>query len=143
MGSALEYTYLRFAIIYAGASYRYFFGSRDSTSSFLRVSAYHETLKKVREAILETNGQCSEAMLLAIAILAIHGSPEQSHSCVSTGPQYLKDLEYYGSKTWEPTHFHALMSLTKQRGGLSQHRIQSLVGIILTWVAGSTQGLFF
>ncbi len=50
------------------------------------------------------------------------------------GEQQLKDYEYYGSKVWAPSHLQALLSLVKQRGGLQNIGIQSLSGIIFTYV---------
>ncbi|OAP62958.1 hypothetical protein AYL99_02185 [Fonsecaea erecta] len=129
---ALESPYLVPAITYAGSSYRYFFGSRDSSAKFHRISFYHETLRQLREAMLSPDSQCGDAMLLAIAILTIHGPPNDMQGRTIVGSQQLRDYEYYGSKTWEPTHFQALFSLVKQRGGLHKIGIDSLAGIIMT-----------
>ncbi|EXJ76750.1 uncharacterized protein A1O5_01258 [Cladophialophora psammophila CBS 110553] len=131
---ALESPYLVPAITYAGSSYRYFFGSRDSAAKFHRINFYHETLRQLREAMLKPDSQCGDAMLLAIAILTIHGPPNEMQGRTLLGSQQLRDYEYYGSKTWEPTHFQALLSLVKQRGGLNKIGIDSLAGIIMTCV---------
>ncbi|KIW33635.1 uncharacterized protein PV07_00471 [Cladophialophora immunda] len=129
---ALESPYLVPAITYAGSSYRYFFGSRDSSAKFHRINFYHETLRQLREAMLQPDSQCSDAMLLAIAILTIHGPPNDMQGRTLVGSQQMRDYEYYGSKTWEPTHFQALLSLVKQRGGLHKLGIDSLAGIVMT-----------
>ena len=136
---ALESRYLLSAIIYAGASYHYFFGSRDPSANFVRITAYQDTLIQVREAIETLDGPCTEAILLAIAILAIHGSPTDARGRTLMDSQQLKDYEYYGCKTWEPIHREALLSLAKQRGGLKHMGMESLAGMILTFV--SIEGL--
>ncbi|KIW90741.1 uncharacterized protein Z519_08524 [Cladophialophora bantiana CBS 173.52] len=129
---ALESPYLVPAITYAGSSYRYFFGSTDPSAKFHRINFYHETLRQLREAMLKPDSQCGDAMLLAIAILTIHGPPNEMQGRTLLGSQQLRDYEYYGCKTWEPTHFQALLSLVKQRGGLNKIGIDSLAGIIMT-----------
>ncbi|KAH0844328.1 hypothetical protein FOPE_09534 [Fonsecaea pedrosoi] len=131
---ALESPYLVPAITYAGSSYRYFFGTQDSVAKFHRINFYHETLRQLREAMLQPNAQHGDAMLLAIAILTIHGPPNDLQGRTLVGSQQLRDYEYYGSKVWEPTHFQALFSLVKQRGGLHKLGIDSLAGIIMTCV---------
>ncbi|KAJ9614269.1 hypothetical protein H2200_002405 [Cladophialophora chaetospira] len=129
---ALEFQYLLSAIIYAGASYHYFFGSRDPSANFVRINAYQDTLTQVRSAIETLDGPCTEPILLAIAILAIHGPPTEARGRTLIAAQELKDYEYYGCKTWEPTHLEALLSLAKQRGGLRHIGMESLAGMILT-----------
>ncbi|EXJ54370.1 hypothetical protein A1O7_09709 [Cladophialophora yegresii CBS 114405] len=140
---ALQHAYLASAIIYAGSSYQYFFGARDPASNFVRMTAYNDTLRQVRKAIeaLVDDG-CTGAtpdarakadtVVLAVALLAIHGPPVDMQGSTLVGPQQMKDYEYYGSRTWEPTHLHALLCLTKQRGGLQHVGMQSLAGMILT-----------
>ncbi|KIY03884.1 uncharacterized protein Z520_00575 [Fonsecaea multimorphosa CBS 102226] len=129
---ALESPYLVPAIAYAGSSYCYFFGSRDPAAKFHRINFYHETLRQLREAMLRPDSQCGDAMLLAVAILTIHGPPNDMQAQTLVDSQQLRDYEYYGSKVWEPTHFQALLSLVKQRGGLHKVGINSLAGIIMT-----------
>jgi hypothetical protein len=142
---ALQHAYLASAIIYAGSSYHYFFGARDAASNVVRITAYQDTLRQVREAIetaAAADGRSkgtdtttnADTVLLAVALLAIHGPPVDIQGSTLVGPQQMKDYEYYGSKTWEPTHLHALLCLAKQRGGLRQIGMQSLAGMILTCV---------
>lgn len=134
MTSAQQTPYLLQAVIYAGASYSYFFGATDSSNNLLRVNAYHETLRQLREAMLNSPSPCSDEMLLAIAMLAIHGPPSDVQGHTVRGGRELKDYEYYGSKIWEPSHLRALLSLTQQRGGLPSIGNESLKGIIYTYV---------
>ncbi|KIW62595.1 hypothetical protein PV04_10756 [Phialophora macrospora] len=139
---ALQHGYLASAIIYAGSSYQHFFGARDAASNVVRITAYHDTLRQVREAIeslaADDRGKSADTdtnadtVLLAVALLAIHGPPVDMQGSTLVGPQQMKDYEYYGSKTWEPTHLHALLCLAKQRGGLRQIGMKSLAGMILT-----------
>ncbi len=136
---AVETPYLLQAIIYTAASYRYFFGCRDHVTNFTRLTAYHETLRGLREIVhragsASANNGCSDAILLAIALLTIHGPPSDMQGRTLLGEQQLKDYEYYGSKVWAPSHLQALLSLVKQRGGLQRIGIQSLSGIIFTYV---------
>ncbi len=132
--SALEFRFLLSAIIYAGASYRYFFGSTGSSNNIVRIAAYQDTLRQVREAVQALNGPCPEAVLLAVTILAIHGPPTELQGRAPSASQQLRDYEYYGMKTWEPTHLQVLLSLTRQRGGLRHMGMDSLAGMILTCV---------
>ncbi|ETI20537.1 hypothetical protein G647_08574 [Cladophialophora carrionii CBS 160.54] len=107
------------------------------------MTAYHDTLRQVREAIeTAADDRCTgtgadarahaDTVLLAVTLLAIHGPPVDTQGSTLVGPQQMKDYEYYGSRTWEPTHLHALLCLTKQRGGLRHVGMQSLAGMILT-----------
>jgi hypothetical protein len=149
---AVETPYLLQAIIYMAASYRYFFGCRDHGTNFTRLSSYHETLRGLRDVVVHRsrsgpasenqNGRpgqpgsgCSDdAVLLAIALLTIHGPPSGMQGRTLLGEQQLKDYEYYGSKVWAPSHLQALLSLVKQRGGLQRIGIQALSGIVFTYV---------
>ncbi|KAK5190297.1 hypothetical protein LTR92_009699 [Exophiala xenobiotica] len=153
---AVETPYLLQAIIYTAASYRYFFGCRDHGTNFTRLSSYHETLRGLRDVVVHRsrsgpasenqNGRpgqpgagsgsgsgCSDdAILLAIALLTIHGPPSGMQGRTLLGEQQLKDYEYYGSKVWAPSHLQALLSLVKQRGGLQAIGIHALSGIVFT-----------
>ncbi len=134
---AVSTPYLLQAIIYTAASYRYFFGCRDHGTNFTRLTAYHETLRGLREIVHRSesdNNGCSDAILLAIALLTIHGPPSDMQGRTLLGEQQLKDYEYYGSKVWAPSHLQALLSLVKQRGGPHRIGIQSLSGVIFTYV---------
>lgn len=126
----MDTPYLLQAIIYAGATYRFFLGSRESSVNLIRIQSYQETLKHVREAVESLNGPPPDELLLAVALLTIHGPPSYHFPAAQNVKEHYRDLEFYFSKPWEPSHFRALISLTKMKGGPRSIAIPSVAGMI-------------
>jgi hypothetical protein len=137
MKSALEDAYLLHAIIYVGAAYRFYFGLRDSSVNYTRVHAYQETLKHLRlaiEAMDRGGSNPPDQMLLAVALLTMHGSPTPIYRLPSTDKEHYRDNEFYFTKPWEQAHFSALVSLTRRKGGVQNVSIDSVAGMIFVFV---------
>lgn len=134
MKSAIETPFLLQAIIYAGSSYRYYFGSRDPAIDYARIHSYQETLKHLRESIQNMDEEPPDEILLAIALLAMHGSPKSPPRQPLTNKEHYRDLEFYFSKPWEPSHIQALTSLTRRKGGLKNISMDCVAAMIFVYV---------
>ncbi|KAI1609514.1 hypothetical protein EDD36DRAFT_468439 [Exophiala viscosa] len=130
MRCAMDKPYLLQAIIYAGSSYRFFLGPRDSSINLVRIESYHETLKHVREAVEHLNGQPTDDLLLAVALLTMHGPPSYHLDPAKTDKEHYRDNDFYFTKPWEPSHFSALISLTKMKGGPRYIAIPSVAAMV-------------
>ncbi|KIV81480.1 hypothetical protein PV11_03665 [Exophiala sideris] len=130
MRCALDKPYLLQAIIYAGATYRFFLGPRDSSINLIRIQSYHETIKHVREAVEQLHGQPPDGLLLAVALLTMHGPPSYHLHPAKTDREHYRDNDFYFTKPWEPSHFSALMSLTKMKGGPRHIAIPSVAAMV-------------
>ena len=135
MKLATEAPSLLQAVIYAGSSYRSFFGSKDQSLEILRISSYHETTKYVSEAIYAPD-RCSEAVILAIAVLAMFSPPDFAQGRrIPNQPHVLaRDHEFYARENPERIHIRALTSLIQFRGGLTSIRLVNLAGLIFMYV---------
>ena len=135
MKYAIDAPALLQGLIYAGASYRSFFGSKDPSLEILRISSYHETTKYVREAI-RTPDRCSEAVILAMAVLAMYGPPDfvQGHKIPDQPHALARDNEFYSRENPDRIHHRALTSLTQHKGGLASIRTVNLAGLIYMYV---------
>ncbi|KIW40632.1 uncharacterized protein PV06_07813 [Exophiala oligosperma] len=127
---AIGAPYLLQAIIYAGSCYRSFLGPPGTMVDRVRTQSYHETLTLLRTSIQSLKGPPPDELLLAIAILAINGEPDYSNRQALTTLEHYRDNEFYFSKPWVPEHFHALIELTKLKGGPQNVAIPSIAAMI-------------
>jgi len=76
------------------------------------------------------DGQPPDDLLLAVALLTMHGPPSYHLDPAKTDKEYYRDIDFYFTKPWEPSHFSALMSLTKMKGGPRHIAIPSVAGMV-------------
>lgn len=96
----------------------------------LLLQTFQETLTTLREELVTTEADVPEAILLTIAVLAMHGSlSAPRRRVISTEPD-VRDNYFYSGTEWEPAHVNALLYLTAKKGGLSSLRSFSIAGII-------------
>ena len=130
MHHAIESPYLLQSIVYAGSCYQTFFGSKDSATELLRLHSHHEAVRYLREALQESSGHVSDAMLMSMAILGVHGSTSGSSRKPLTWDPLYRDNDFYSSQLWDQMHVDAVLSLTKQKGGLKSISIADLRDMI-------------
>ncbi|KAJ9608364.1 S-adenosylmethionine-dependent methyltransferase [Cladophialophora chaetospira] len=131
MKHAVEAPVLLQGLIYSATSYFSFFGTRNASLEILRLQSYHDTIQNVQVMILKTD-QSSETLLLAIAVIAMFGAPDQfqGKKLLNHSHKLAQDNEFYSRANTETSHLHALVALTKQRGGLSSISLTNLAGLI-------------
>lgn len=131
MKHAVESPVLLQGLIYSASSHLSFFGTRNASLEILRMQAYHETIKYIQEMIRNA-GRGSETLLLAIAIIAMFGPPDivQGRKILSHSHKIAQEHEFYARENVETSHLHALITLTKQRGGLPTISLVNLAGLI-------------
>ena len=131
MKLTLETPVLLQGLIYSAASYHSFFGSKDSSLEVLRITSYHKVTKCIRETI-STVDYCPETLLLAIAILAMFGPPgfAQGKRIHTHHHKLVQDNEFYSRENPDRIHLHALIALTRNRGGLTSISLANLAGLI-------------
>jgi len=130
MKSAIECRPLLNSLIYGASSYQCYFSGRRPSANMLLLQSFQETLRTLQEELAKTETDVPEAILLTIAVLAMHGSlSAPRRRVISTEPD-VRDNYFYSSTEWEPAHVHALLSLTAKTGGLSKLRSFSVAGII-------------
>ena len=136
MKAALGCPSLLNSLVYAGSSYQLFFASHSRATKVLRLEAYNETLRHVRQEIEEAaKDEVPDALLLTIAILAIHGSiiaSEQMDDSVPNEPHYRDNL-FYSRTPWEPAHVQGLLSLTVRKGGITSISMNPLAVLIFLY----------
>jgi hypothetical protein len=135
MNSAMSSPCSLHAIIYAGECYRSYFSTKTKESDSLRLHSKSEALKQLQEEIKKSNGIVSDEILLAISLLAIHGSitsrrhPESSLS-LYRDLAFSRDAEFYSSTDCERVHLYALYALVERRGGLKSILLPGLANMI-------------
>ncbi|KAK5046450.1 hypothetical protein LTR84_008253 [Exophiala bonariae] len=82
--------------------------------------------------MIRNAGPYSETLLLAIAIIAMFGPPDvsQGKKIHYHGHKLAQDNEFYSRENVETSHLHALVTLTKQSGGLLTISLANLAGLI-------------
>lgn len=89
--------------------------------ALLRVSYQTQAITFINAQLQDPKEPPSDALLLSILILAVHG-PNADATYGDSHPQSplatTQLLDWYGNMTFNPLHMQALYMLVKQRGGL-------------------------
>jgi hypothetical protein len=132
MKSALECRPLLNSLIYGASSYQCYFSGRRPSANLLLLQTFQETLTTLQEELATTEADVSEAILLTIAVLVMHGSLSAPRKRVISTEADVRDNYFYSSTEWEPVHVHALLSLTAKKGGLSRLKSFSVMAMIFS-----------
>ncbi|KAI1607917.1 hypothetical protein EDD37DRAFT_670367 [Exophiala viscosa] len=87
----------------------------------MRLSHKTETIKLVNEQLRSLKSPASDALIMAVVILAIHGSRDEKEYPKVHPPSPLasaQNLHVYGNMVADEQHTQAILLLIKQKGGL-------------------------
>jgi len=92
----------------------------------MRLSHKIETIKLVNEQLRSLDGPASDALVLAVVILAIHGSRDEKEYPKVHPPSplaFAQNLHVYGNMVADEQHTQAILLLIKQKGGLEAFEV--------------------
>ena len=121
----MEYAVVFHAFLYAAALHLLVAsdGRQDIPSdAMLRLAHYSQTIKLVNKHIQDINGPPSDALLMAVTTLAVHGSPDARKREEIHPRSPLAEEQYlhvYGRIMHAKQHIPALAALLARKGGLA------------------------
>ena len=131
------FTYVILCFVY-DAGLHHFYLRRDhgkiDTAALLRLSYQTETIKLVNEQLQRPERRPSDALLVSVLILAIHGANDEAtheHSHPQSPLATAQNLDFYGSMKLVAAHMQALQVLVKWRRGLDAIDLYRLADTIV------------
>ncbi|KAK5031560.1 hypothetical protein LTR13_007549 [Exophiala sideris] len=99
----------------------------------IRLSHKTETIKLVNQQLRSLDGPASDALIMAVAILAIHGSRDETVHPEVHPPSPLasaQNVHVYGNMINDEQHTQAILVLIEQKGGLESLELFGMADIM-------------
>ncbi|KIV80502.1 hypothetical protein PV11_07998 [Exophiala sideris] len=99
----------------------------------IRLSHKTETIKLVNQQLRSLDGPASDALIMAVAILAIHGSRDETEYPEVHPPSPLasaQNVHVYGNMINDEQHTQAILLLIEQKGGLESLELFGMADIM-------------
>ncbi|KAK4938990.1 hypothetical protein LTR10_020649 [Elasticomyces elasticus] len=106
----------------------------------IRLSHKTETIKLVNQQLRSLDGPASDALIMAVAILAIHGSRDETVHPEVHPPSPLasaQNVHVYGNMINDEQHTQAILVLIEQKGGLESLELFGMADIMALHVLDS------